>query len=458
MDAIEGRWQVEQVFAIAPRPHALVAAESMAVPDRWSGTGCDDQRVWGRCIGTGSEPYECVVHHAAVATWCACPSRVRPCKHALGLLLMWARGQVAEGELPRFAEGRVADPVPVANPTPAPVASQPSSAAPPPPAPPERDLTGSRDERIARMAAGLTELDRWLDDRVRTGLADPALGQYRTWDQLAARLVDAQVGALANRVRRLAGVVGSGPDWHQQVLAEMGLLHLLAQGGRRLPELAPGLADSVAAAIGWQLRQAEVLQGVPHTDHWMVMGRSDVREDRIEVRRVWLRGRESKRWAMVLSFAAYQQSLDTSLEVGTEVHADLFRYPGAVGLRSIIGRPHEEPVAAPEVEALSVTEACAQIGNLLCLEPWLERVPACLLAAPARHEGRWVLTDAEGSLPVAADASGIGQLLACSGGGIVPITAEWTPSGLVPLTVHLPDRAVDIGPVADSSFVKREAS
>jgi hypothetical protein len=35
----------------------------------------------------------------------------------------------------------------------------------------------------------------------------------------------------------------------------------------------------------------------------------------------------------------------------------------------------------------------------------------------------------------------------------VAVTAEWTPSGLVPLTVHLADRAVDVGPTADRSFV-----
>ena len=45
----------------------------------------------------------------------------------------------------------------------------------------------------------------------------------------------------------------------------------------------PGLADSVAATIGWQVRQADVLAGVPETDQWVVMGRSDTREDRIEV-------------------------------------------------------------------------------------------------------------------------------------------------------------------------------
>ena len=55
----------------------------------------------------------------------------------------------------------------------------------------------------------------------------------------AARLVDAQAGSLANRIRRLAGLVGASPDWHSDVLAELGLLHLLAQAGRRLGSL-PG--------------------------------------------------------------------------------------------------------------------------------------------------------------------------------------------------------------------------
>ena len=37
----------------------------------------------------------------------------------------------------------------------------------------------------------------------------------------------------------------------------------------------------------------------------------------------------------------------------------------------------------------------------------------------------------------------------------MPITStvEWTPRGLVPLTLHLDDRALDIGPRADPGFV-----
>ena len=223
-----------------------------------------------------------------------------------------------------------------------------------PPIFPEPNKT--RDDRIARMAAGLAELDRWLDDRLRTGLADPSLASYKTWDGLAARLIDAQVGGLANRVRRLAGLVGAHPDWHSQVLAELGVLHLLATSGRHLGTLPAPLADSVAATIGWQVRQADVLAGVPMTDHWTVMGRSDTREDRIEVRRIWLRGATTGEWAMVLSFAAFQQSLDTSFDVGTQVHADLFRYPGAVALRVLVGPRHGDAQPAGPIVGSSVAE------------------------------------------------------------------------------------------------------
>ena len=459
------RWQVEQVLALAPKPASVAAAQALAVPVRWATTGCDSRAVWGRCVGSSAEPYECAVDHVEVAFRCTCPSRVFPCKHSLALLLLWARGQIAEGEPPPFAAAWVAKRLATAP------AAAPTQAQTEPPIEATGEVVGtaasatvpqpepgkSRDDRIARMAAGLAELDRWLDDRLRTGLADPSLAGYKTWDGLAARLVDAQVGGLANRVRRLAGLVGAHPDWHSQVLAELGVLHLLATSGRHLGSLPPGLADSVATTIGWQVRQAEVLAGVPQTDHWVVMGRSDTREDRIEVRRLWLRGSAgalgTRSWAMVLSFAAYRQSLDASLTVGTQVHADVFRYPGSVALRVLMGPQHSAPEPAPTPAGSSIVVACAEVGRALAAEPWLERHPLCLVAAPTRAAGRWLLTDGTGSLPLVDGAAGVGTLLACSAGRPITVTAEWTAAGLVPLTVHMPDRAVDIGPVADPSFV-----
>ena len=319
----------------------------------------------------------------------------------------------------------------------------------------------SRNERIERLVGGLVELDRWLEDRLRAGLADPSVARFATWDEVARRLTDARAGALANRVRRLAGRVGAEPEWHEHVLAEMGVLHLLAQAGQRVPHLPSGLADSVAVACGWQVRKADVESSAPDTDRWLVAGRSDTREDLVEVRRVWLRGTRSGSWAMVLSFAAYRQALDTALTVGTVVHADLHRYPGS-GQRVLVGAVHDVDPMVAEVAGAAIGAAsdtagvCAAVGAALVIEPWLERVPALLTASITRAGDGWLLTDGSGSLPIAPESArsdAVATLLAASWGQPVTLAVEWTPRGLIPLTVFLADRTIDLGPRADPSFV-----
>lgn len=55
--------------------------------------------------------------------------------------------------------------------------------------------------------AGVSELERWLADQVRAGLAAAGRADYRHWDSMAARLVDAKAPGLAGSVRRLAAGV-----------------------------------------------------------------------------------------------------------------------------------------------------------------------------------------------------------------------------------------------------------
>jgi hypothetical protein len=465
-------WAIEQVVALAGSSARFGAGEAVAVPARWSRTGASERALWGRYHGSGTEPYDVAVDHVGVADRCTCPSRVRPCKHVVALLVLWVRGHVASVTEPSVVAGwvdrqqrrSVEEHEPAASVA---TSSQPGRdpddedrpATEPEPSPDPAE--SSRNERIERLVGGLVELDRWLEDRVRAGLADPSVARFATWDEVARRLTDARAGAIANRVRRLAGRVGAEPEWHEHVLAEMGVLHLLAQAGQRVPHLPSGLADSVAVACGWQVRKADVESSAPDTDRWLVAGRSDTREDLVEVRRVWLRGTRSGSWAMVLSFAAYRQALDTALTVGTVVHADLHRYPGS-GQRVLVGAVHDVDPMVSEVAGAAIGAAsdtagvCAVVGAALVIEPWLERVPALLTASITRAADGWLLTDASGSLPVAPESArsdAVATLLAASWGQPVTMAVEWTPRGLIPLTVFLADRTIDLGPRADPSFV-----
>ena len=189
-------------------------------------------------------------------------------------------------------------------------------------------------------------------------------------------------GSLANRIRRLAGLVGASPDWHSDVLAELGLLHLLAHAGRRLGSMPGPLADAVATTVGWQVRQADVLAGVPDTDTWIVAARSDTREDRIEVRRHWLRGARPGSGRCCCRSPPTARASTPPSTVGTSIDADLHRYPGPA-LRALIGARHAEPVEPARPPAVDVMEACGEVGRLLVGEPWLDRVPFTVTASIA---------------------------------------------------------------------------
>jgi hypothetical protein len=122
-------------------------------------------------------------------------------------------------------------------------------------------------------------------------------------------------------------------------------------------------------------------------------------------------------------------------------------------LRALIGARHGDPVSAARPPAVGILAACGEVGTMLAGEPWLDRVPFTVAAAIAADGSRFALTDPHGTLPLTAGGRSLATLLAVAGGDAVEVTCEWTPDGVVPLTVHLGDRSIDIGPRADDSFV-----
>lgn len=71
----------------------------------WSDLGRDDGRAWGRC--RGSRRYRVWANLETLWTGCDCPSRKRPCKHSVALLLLVARGHVVEAAPPTWVGVRL---------------------------------------------------------------------------------------------------------------------------------------------------------------------------------------------------------------------------------------------------------------------------------------------------------------------------------------------------------------
>ncbi len=412
------------MLALAPDAPAQRAALSLAAGRSWPLTGASEPgAVWGECLGSAAAPYRTVVDPAGPAYQCSCPSRKFPCKHALALLLLWADGSVSGGADPpdwaaRWLTAR---------------AVKATGAAAREPADPGAARRRA-EQREQRVGTGLAELDRWLQDQVRQGLAASHRSGYGHWDDIAARMVDAQAPGLAERLRALAAVPYSGPGWDGRLLEEYALLRLLAVAYGKQADLAPPLRDTVRSRIGFTVRQADVLAaGPPVRDRWQVLARRDLDQDRLRTRRVWLRGNTTGRYALVLSFAAAGQSLDDSLTVGTEVDADLVFYPAAVPLRALVAARRDEGVkGAPAGGTVAglLTSWAAALGE----DPWLDSWPAVLAATPARSPHPCLYDAAGDALPLHPGAGDCWPLFALSGGSPLTVAGEWTPRGLWPLT------------------------
>lgn len=440
----------EQILGLAPDASSMSAARSLAVARAWLTVGLSEGAAWGECKGSAKEPYRTQVDLSGPAFRCSCPSRKFPCKHGLGLLMLLA----AEPERPtsdpppwvaewlaaraRSAQERKEKPARAAEPAPG------DAGTPAAPAAPAAGRAPAA--REARVAAGLAELDRWLHDRVRGGLAALQAEAPAAFDTFAARMVDAQAPGVARLLRGAGELAATGPGWQGRLLDRLARLHLLARAYAGLAGLPPATQADVRATIGFTQSQEELLAGPGLRDRWLVLGRRVEEEERLRVQRTWLWGAASGRPALVLEFSAGGQPLDRSLVPGASLDAELVFYPGAAPLRALVRARAGVPGAPPPLPGAPLGEAVGAYAAALAANPWLERYP--LLVGPcalARADERWLARDEAGhALPLPPRFEGAWHLLAITGGRPFTLAGEWDGETLVPLCAQQGDHLIPL--------------
>src|ERR1700677_698850 len=213
-----------QVIALAPDPGSVKAGQGLANPSKWVSLGRGGRSVWGECQGSGKSPYRTQADLSGPAFHCSCPSRKFPCKHGLGLMLLLAANpaHVAEKNPPAWASEWIAKREASAEKKAAQSAAADSPPDPETAARREQDREKRAAGREERVRGGFKELQTWLDDLMRQGLAHGKQQPSKYFDAMAARMIDAQAPGVARRVREWPGLFASGGDWTGRVLEEAG--------------------------------------------------------------------------------------------------------------------------------------------------------------------------------------------------------------------------------------------
>ncbi|MCL2850628.1 MAG: SWIM zinc finger family protein [Micrococcales bacterium] len=427
------------IEALAPDQSSLTAASKLNRPAKWSGLAHEDDLWWGEAQGSGANPYRVVVDGANVGYKCTCPSRKFPCKHSLALMWVQATAPTSftETTRPQWVDdwmGRRRTT------TTAGAGGKPGSEAgsggtpgsesgsdgksiseagtPEPAAPPDPEAEAKKAAASARRAAatrasitdGLDELDRWIVDQVRLGLAafaDNALDRCR---KIAARLVDAKAANLASRLDEMPSRLLAVPTEERPDLAvrELGKIVLLTSAWRTNPD-----DPQAARDVGASEQRDQVLadpDAVQVTAAWEVVGEQiTTRRDGLVSHATWLLnlGADApQRFALLLDFfpasAGRREQVFTD---GAQIDATVRFYPSAAPLRAVISAradapaAHQWPAPAPDLDPL------AQCADAWAAVPWQLEHPVLLPA------GRVVRAD-DGRLWWRADDGGAGLPLA----------------------------------------------
>jgi hypothetical protein len=439
------RWTVDRVLGLAPDPASRAAARRLARPGPWSETGSTESLVWGKCQGSGKAPYQVTVDLTEPAFRCTCPSRKVPCKHGLALLLLWAagKGDVAQAaEAAPFAGDWAGERAGRAAGQAARRAARNAAATDPEAAEAAAARAARREET---MTAGLASFDVWLTDLVRSGLGAARRQPYRFWDEAAARLVDAQVPGLADRVRGAAGLVARPGDWAAPLLTELGRWFAAVRAWGRRAALPTPVAADLLTFLGVARRRDDVIAAGGVRDRWHVLGVRLGGDDRIRSQRTWLAAESTGELVLLLDFAAAGATLQVAGVTGTVVDATVARYPGGAPPRGLFtGDQRVVPGAAFVPDATDIAGLLDRRATWLAGNPWLDRVPAALVGAPTLVDGRAWLVDAAGAaLPIADDLDPW-PLLALTGGGRTTLFGELEHGTLHPATVTVDDELVPL--------------
>lgn len=295
------------------------------------------------------------------------------------------------------------------------------------------------------MQAGNRHLQIWLKDQLRQGLASLQAQPPQYWEEFASLMVDSKLGAIARRILRIKENLSAQRDF-EVLIDEIAELYLFSSAFPKIDRLPDQMQQDLLQMGGANLRKEDVLAADGLSDYWLVVGVGEYLEEKLRVRRTWLLGEKTGRFALILDFAWGNRSFETNYKMGTAFDAEVVFYPGQVPLRGLIrnskyeARPFNTPSGIQGFGELS-----ENFSTLLAKNPWLKTYPYLLVDVIPRPDGNgFELVDRNGmALELKTEGHlSAWKLVSLSGFDPVDVFGEWDGYGFRAYTVFVAGRLV----------------
>ncbi len=417
----------EQILALAPDESSKKSGKELANPLKWVSKGANEYALWGECQGSGSKPYQTQIDLSNIAFKCSCPSRKFPCKHGLGLLLLYARQAktFTTNEQPVWATEWLSK-----------RADKDEKKTEKKEKPVDEVAQAKRQQaREQKVNDGISELLLWIKDIVRNGILNMPEKNTAFFESMAKRMIDAQAPGLAGMIHELGNFNFYKEAWQTKFLDQLVKIYLLTQAYINISSLKEELQSDIKNLIGFPQNQEELKTKEGIKDDWLVLGKQVSQEQQLTVERNWLYGIYSKHYALVLQFYVRNQSPAITLTPGVVTDAELVFFPSSVPLRALVKQQFSIKKIT-QIEGLkNWHEVKLQETKYNLSNPFLNTYLFFVdQLQPVLHNNQWWLQDQEKNLMMIVEAyPNIWKLLSISGGTSLSLAVTGKGNNYMPI-------------------------
>jgi len=384
----------EYILSISPDAPSTKNANKIFSKTNWK-VKKSDRAVWSEIYGSGKKPYLTQIDTQEIAFKCSCPSRKFPCKHGLALGLYVAQNgleNLSQEEEPlwvkEWLDKRIEKAVKRAS-KPVKVKSV------------ER-IKKLEDRRWSSAKKDVESLELWLQDALKLGILDFPNREHGYWEALKKRMVDLKISGFNVFFSQLQSME-YGENWELKVVDILSQIHQLVASVKHYDSLDEPFKKELAMLLGWSVNRKELLadeQSEVVDDVWIVTKVLLEEQERLTVRKVYLYGTESNRWAFILEFAHGNSYFEEHYLEGSLVQAKLVFYDGLFKQRAVLkikGAKEESDFKALRPFA-TLQEAHNAFKEALILFPWIFDYPLFVSACNVvEKDKKFYLVDREDS-------------------------------------------------------------
>lgn len=443
-------WTSQQILSLSSDTASISAGKGLSNGKKLYHLGKAEDYLWGECQGSGSEMYQISIDLTDGATKCNCMAYKRgkvPCKHGIGMFLYYAStpDSFPTADAPAYASDWVTKRRNKAESVAKPKNEEALAKA-------AKQKEKTQTKRLSVAQEGINEAITWLQDIIRTGIAQQEQLQGSFGNAQRGWLENAKASGFANMVRDLQERLGepSNPNWASPFFQKMGELYFALRTFQQVEAFSPEFQQELKTLAGFSVKTEDIIaseKGIE--DNWIVVGRTFVEDDErnLKTRFIWAQGKNSHKKALIIETAFGGANYKEAYTMGVAYKGELVFYPGTSLMRATNKNAKSQSQRInPNFSTIEAN--FQQFTALLTANPWLNKSLFLLQNVQLLQiDKKWYIADeAQQILPIKTQSDSLYTLLAVTGNRPFDMAGEWNVDGniLIPLSIWTENEVIPL--------------